>query len=213
MSRKILNRRALEIFLQSIEVNPSPKLFLEQYTISVEVAAEMLYVAAFQHDDIVGKKVIDLGTGTGRLAIGAAFLGAKSVTGVDIDPDVLTVARRQATTSGLRKKTKWILADIEVIDEEFDTVLQNPPFGVRKRGADRKFIKEALRIGKVVYSLHKSGLSNRDFIKRLVENHAGKITEIYQMDFTIPRMFEFHRERSHQTRVDLFRMKSHGQKH
>ena len=70
MSRKILPRRELELFLDSIETNSTPKLSLEQYTSSAEVAAEILYIAAFQHDDIVDKNVIDLGTGTGREALG-----------------------------------------------------------------------------------------------------------------------------------------------
>lgn len=132
MSKKIPPRRILELFLQSIEAHPRPKASLEQYTIPTDLAAEMLHIAAFQNDDIVGKDVIDLGTGTGRLALGAAYLGAGSVTGVDIDPEALAVARRAAAASGLRRITQWVLADIEAISGRFDTVLQNPPFGVRR---------------------------------------------------------------------------------
>jgi putative methylase len=212
MSRKILPRRELELFLDSIETHPAPKLSLEQYTISAEVAAEILYIAAFQHDDIVDKNVIDLGTGTGRLALGAAFLGAKTVTGVDIDSESLATAHKQAMISNLDRNVQWVLGDIEIIVGKFDTVLQNPPFGVRRRGADRRFIEKALELGGVTYTLHKSGLSNREFIKRLVQKHAGSITEVYQMDFVIPRTFQFHRKRRYHTRVDLFRMMSNGTK-
>ncbi len=213
MSRRIIPRRELELFLNSIGSHPTPKLSLEQYTISAEVAAEILYIAAFQHDDIVEKDVIDLGTGTGRLALGAAFLGARSATGIDIDLDALAFARRQAAISQLGKKVQWVLADIETIVGEFDTVLQNPPFGVRRKGADRKFIEKALELGSVVYSLHKSGRSNREFIKRLIQKHSGSITEVYQMDFVIPRTFQFHRKKRHHTKVDLFRVMSNGTKY
>ena len=45
----------------------------------------MLYLAAYTNSDIVGKSVLDLGCGTGRLSLGAAFLGAERVVGIDVD--------------------------------------------------------------------------------------------------------------------------------
>ena len=52
----------------------------------------MLYIAAYTNNDIIGKRVLDLGCGTGRLGLGAAFLGAETVLGVDIDKSALKVA-------------------------------------------------------------------------------------------------------------------------
>lgn len=40
-----------------------------------------------------GEKIIDVGTGSGILAIGAALLGARQVLAVDIDPDAVKVAK------------------------------------------------------------------------------------------------------------------------
>ncbi len=39
-----------------------------------------------------GEEIIDMGTGSGILAIGAAMMGAKSVLAIDIDPDAVRVA-------------------------------------------------------------------------------------------------------------------------
>jgi SAM-dependent methyltransferase len=49
-----------------------------------------------------GDRVLDLGTGTGSVAIGAAALvgSAGRVTGVDISPDMLALARRRVAESG-----------------------------------------------------------------------------------------------------------------
>lgn len=44
---------------------------------------------------------LDIGTGTGILAIAASLLGYKSVTGVDIDPLAVDAARRNARLNGL----------------------------------------------------------------------------------------------------------------
>ena len=49
------------------------------------IASSMLYIAAYANNDIEGKTVLDLGCGTGRLALGASYLGAKTVVGIDID--------------------------------------------------------------------------------------------------------------------------------
>ncbi|MGN0970720.1 MAG: 50S ribosomal protein L11 methyltransferase, partial [Aristaeellaceae bacterium] len=51
-----------------------------------------------------GERVIDVGTGSGILAIGAALLGAKEVTAIDIDPMAVKVARENIEHNGLQDK-------------------------------------------------------------------------------------------------------------
>lgn len=223
MQKRLVRKLDLEILLSQIEPHPAPKPSLEQYIIPANIAATILYIATYEYNDIVGKTVLDLGCGTGRLALGAAFLGAKQVVGVDIDKTAIKVAYRNSIKTQLKKNVKWITADISAICGKFDTVLQNPPFGVQKRKADRKFLEKALETGNKIYSLHKSVIKEKQlisklkanktriipvppspFIKKFVEKYGGEIKAVYAMLMTIPHMFRFHVKQKHEFIVDLY---------
>jgi len=204
LQRRLVRKRRIEILLSQVEPHPSPKAYLEQYTIPSEVAAEILYLAAYTYNDIVGKKVVDLGCGTGRLVIGAALLGAKEAVGIDIDKTAIEVAVQNAKKLDVENKISWVAGDIEALCGSFDTVLQNPPFGVQRRKADRKFLAKALQLGRHIYSLHKAG--NEEFIRRFIEKQGGKITGIIPLEMWIPHTFPFHTKRKHLVKVELYRI-------
>jgi putative methylase len=204
--KRLVRKRDLERALSQIEAHPLPNAYLEQYTTPSIVAAETLYLAAYMHDDIIDKTVMELGCGTGRLAIGAALLGAREVFGVDVDRVAVRVAQKNAEKLGVKEKTHWIAADIDVVEGTFDAVLQNPPFGVQRKRADRRFITKSLELSSTIYSFHKGGESNREFIKRFIEGHGGRVTNIFPLKMEIPRMFKFHTKKKKITNVDLYRI-------
>jgi putative methylase len=118
----------------------------------------------------------------------------------------VSVAQKNAEKIDVKEKTQWITADIDVVNGAFDTVLQNPPFGVQRRRADRRFITKSLELGNTIYSFHKAGESNREFIKRFIEEHGGQISTIFPLEMEIPRMFKFHTKKKKITQVDLYRI-------
>jgi putative methylase len=219
--KRIIRKIDLELVLSKVAAQPTPQVQLEQYTISPSVAANMLYIAAYTNNDIAGKTVLDLGSGTGRLSLGAAFLGAESVVGVDVDRLAVKTAVQNSINVGLVGCVEWINGDINALVGTFDTVLENPPFGVQTREADRAFLVKALEVGNRIYSLHNhpetdsrligklkaSGLLQVEpspFLERFVEKNGGVVRAVYAMLMTIPKMFEFHTKVRHDFVVDCY---------
>lgn len=58
-----------------------------------------------------GDSVIDLGTGSGILAIAAARLGAGRVIGVELDPEALPVAQQNALRNGVERTVQFLEGD------------------------------------------------------------------------------------------------------
>ena len=220
--KRLIRKLDLEIFLSKVAPQHSPQARLEQYTISESIAATTLYIAAYSNNDIVGKTVLDLGCGTGRLALGASYLGAKNVVGIDIDKLAIKTASENTWNAGLAENVQWVVGDISAIVGRFDTVLQNPPFGVQTREADRAFLVKALEVGNSVYSLHNHPQTDKQLIKQLkvshgflqvspspflekfVLEHNGVVKAVYAMLMTIPRMFDFHTKVKHDFVIDLY---------
>lgn len=162
-----------------------PKPELEQYATPVDIVLEIVkHAKALGH---LSAKVADLGCGTGRLAIGAAITGAR-VTGFEIDEDALKIAKDYSIRENL--DIKWINLAIENIEEKFETVLMNPPFGSQRPGADRSFLKKSLEIARNIWTIHLA--ETRDFIESFVKQNSGNIISAYEFDFKIKRSMDFH---------------------
>jgi putative methylase len=221
--KRLIRKLDLERFLAALASQPNPQAHLEQYTVSAGIATDMLYLAAYINLDIAGKKVLDLGCGIGRLALGAAFLGAEEVVGVDIDPAAIKTAQENSRKVGLG--VEWVNGDIGAVSGRFDTVVQNPPFGVQTREADRAFLVKALEVADRVYSLHNhpevdqrlikllksSGgmvqVQPNAFLERFIAKHGGSVEAVYAMLMTIPKMFDFHRKLRYDFVIDLYIVK------
>jgi ubiquinone/menaquinone biosynthesis C-methylase UbiE len=91
-----------------------------------------------------GERVLDVGTGTGNLAIPAARTGAV-VTGVDIAPNLLTQAKSRAAAESL--VARFDVGNAEALpygDDEFDTAVSM--FGAMFAARPERAASELLRV-------------------------------------------------------------------
>ncbi|MEN6512962.1 METTL5 family protein [Methanoculleus sp.] len=200
-----MNLRQLEMRLERLEGFERPTARLEQYQTPAPVAARLLHHAAMQ-GAIEGCRVCDLGCGTGILACGAALLGASAVTGIDIDPGAIDVARRNAGMLGVT--VEFLAADIRSPDVDWaglacDTVVMNPPFGAQKAHADRPFIDRALELAGVVYGIFNEG--STPFVAAYTEGRAT-IDEVIRCVFPLKRTFAHHRKERVDITVEVIRL-------
>ncbi|MBR0573110.1 MULTISPECIES: 50S ribosomal protein L11 methyltransferase [Pasteurellaceae] len=75
--------------------------------------------------DLEGKTVIDFGCGSGILAIAALKLGAKSVIGIDIDPQAITASKMNAEQNGVADKLALYLPEDQPQNLQADVVVAN----------------------------------------------------------------------------------------
>ncbi len=201
-----MKKRKLEIILEDIPQHPAPKIEYEQYTSPVHLVSRMLWIAEMKYHDISGKKVVDLGAGTGRLGIGAILLGAEEALLIDIDDSALLVAKNSLRKLRIDNRSHLVVADIRKLElpEIFDTVVQNPPFGVHIKGMDIIFLNKALEIAKTVYSVHKSTSVNYVINYLSKRNLFAEI--LFEEEIILPPTYNFHRKLGHKVDVTVIRV-------
>ena len=185
-----------------------PRADLEQYRTPPDLAAHLVHRADLQ-GDVQDRTVVDLGCGTGMLALGAALRGPESVVGIDIDPGPLATARENERKVGSRTSVSWIRADATrapVCPPEETTVVMNPPFGAQSSNAhaDRGFLETAAEISAVSYSLHNEG--SGDFVRSFAADHGGEVTHAFGAEFDLPKQFDFHEEATRTITAELYRI-------
>lgn len=90
-----------------------------------ETTSLVAEVLALHAESFRGRAILDVGCGSGILAVVALVLGASKARAVDNDPDVIEVVRENATRNGLSSRVETDTTPVEEVSEMFDTVVAN----------------------------------------------------------------------------------------
>ncbi len=82
-------------------------------------------VLAERADAFAGKALLDVGTGSGILAILALKLGANRARATDIDADAIEVAKENAARNGVAERFDGAAVGLDAVAETFALVLAN----------------------------------------------------------------------------------------
>jgi ribosomal protein L11 methyltransferase len=102
-------------------------------------ASTRLCLSWLQRTTVTGASVLDVGTGSGVLAIAAVQLGAADVAGIDVDPDALTAARENAELNHTEDRISWQQVDLSAaattLGHRFSVICANLTGGLLFRDA------------------------------------------------------------------------------
>jgi methylase of polypeptide subunit release factors len=151
--------------------------------------------------DLTGKRVAEVGTGSGILSLAAARAGATSVVAIDINPNAARAASGNARDNGLGERVRGVCSNLMsaiASGQLFDVIITSPPSfpGEPRDLADRAWhagphyrdiaalfdqARERLAPGGVVYLLLSSDsdltllgelIQRAHFTARLISKHS-----------------------------------------
>jgi putative methylase len=207
----VLNKKDViknvKVFLENeLPLMDNPIRKLEQYNTPSEIIFDMLN-HAYISNVIDGSTVLDLGSGTCRIALASLLFGASKAIGVEIDERFFKYCLNTEESLGLKGRLILIKAyinkDLGLIKKgSVDLIIMNPPFGVWKRNADKTFLEYAFSLyPNRIYSVLKSG--NLNFHSALSYRWGYRLRLINTREFPIPASMEHHKSRIRRVKVDV----------
>ncbi len=120
------SRRTVETRLLGFKMVVPPTVFHPRYFFTSKFMAEFL-----KRQDFEGKRLLDLGCGSGILSLVAASRGA-NVTSIDINPFAVAATRTNAQLNSLTEQISAREGDLfdslDLLEGSFDCIISNPPY-------------------------------------------------------------------------------------
>ena len=120
---KLLRHEDYTVHINGVDIFVQDKVFTPDPAITNSTAILLNTIP-----DIKGKTVLDMGTGTGIIAIYCALKGAKKVVACDVDPLAIENAKKNVKKYDFEEQIELIKSDLfENVEGKFDYILANLP--------------------------------------------------------------------------------------
>ncbi len=140
---------------------------------------------ALSRKDIFRKRryvrALDIGTGSGVLAIVSVSLGVQTALGLDIDPCARAEARKNVKLNNLENRIEILDRSVENIDKKFPLITANLRYPTLKRLCPR-ISERTEKAGSVIVSGIKSGEVS-DLLHIFAEKHFRCVWEEFEKDW------------------------------
>ncbi|AGB15960.1 putative RNA methylase [Halovivax ruber XH-70] len=201
------SRRDIARALETVADFREPQVELEQYLTAPDLAAHICHLAAMR-GDMDEATVVDLGCGTGMLALGARCVEADTIVGLDVDRAALETAVQNEKRLFDRRTIHWVEGDATLPPTcpTQATVISNPPFGAQhgNRHADRAFLDATAALASVSYTIHNAG--SLDFVEQFASDHGASVTDAFESTIPIDHRFDHHTDARSSIDVEVFRI-------
>ncbi len=114
-------------------------------------ASTRLALLALEDEALQGRTVLDVGTGSGILALAAAALGARMAVGLDMDAEAVFVARENVARHSFGGRVRLYAGPLSACAGRFDLVVANM-LAAEILPEARRLLGGAARRGRVVLS-------------------------------------------------------------
>ena len=193
-----MDKKQIAIKLSKLKKHNCKNAGLEQYQTDSELAAEITW-NSYIDGNIKNKTVADLGCGNGIIGNAALILRAKKVYFIDKDKNAVETCMENNSDY---KNAEFICDDVTKFSKRVDTVLMNPPFGVRERKADKTFLLKAFEIAREIYSIHKTG--SERFIETVASENGFSVKSVIPKNFIIKKIYKFHKRDNYTVKVGIW---------